>query len=81
MSRRATIAAIAGAGLLAGCGAATTTAASHAPEPACSFRSATTCWTLAGRFPARQAPPPAREDLREPPRAVLASAADSIDRR
>jgi hypothetical protein len=39
--------------LLGGCG---TSGRSHAavpePKPDCSFRSATTCWTLAGRLPA-----------------------------
>jgi hypothetical protein len=62
--------------LLSGCGAANTAAVRTTPEPACSFRAVTTCWTLAGRFPARQLTPPP-EELRAPPRAVLASATDS----
>jgi hypothetical protein len=48
--------------------------------PDCSFRSASTCWTLAGRFPARR--PVARDTtperrLAEPP-AALAAADDSV---
>jgi hypothetical protein len=46
-----------------------------APQPDCSFRSAATCWTLSGRFPARR-----REgrdsvpaDVIRPPPASLAS--------
>lgn len=63
--------------LVSGCAGATTTSAAPAPaEPACSFRSATTCWTLAARFPDRQAALPP-EELRASPRPVLASASDS----
>ncbi len=42
--------------LLCGC-AATAQSSSVAPErdSDCSFRSATTCWTIAGRFPAPRA--------------------------
>jgi hypothetical protein len=81
MLRGAIIATIAGTGLLSGCAAASPTAGGSAPEPDCSFRSVTTCWTLAGRFPFRQAPARAPEELRAPPPPVLASAADSLDRR
>ena len=68
-----------GVALLSGCGAANAAAMRPAPEAECSFRSATTCWTLAGRFPAERGSPPAPspEELRAPPRAVLASTADS----
>jgi hypothetical protein len=68
-----------GTALLCGC-AATSRSTSTVPErgPDCSFRSATTCWTLAGRFPAPR--PDARDsvpnDIRnEPP--VLAKGSDS----
>jgi hypothetical protein len=81
MVHRAITATVVGIGVLSGCAAASSTAAGRAPEPACSFRSVTTCWTLAGRFPIRQAPAPAPQELRSPPQAVLASAADSIGRR
>jgi hypothetical protein len=41
-----------GMALLYGCATATRSASSAGnAEPDCSFRSATTCWTLAGRFP------------------------------
>jgi hypothetical protein len=68
-----------GVALLSGCGAANAAAMRPAPEADCSFRSVTTCWTLAGRFPDQQSSPPAPspEELRAPPRAVLASTADS----
>ena len=81
MISRAITAAIAGAGLLSGCALATTAATRSESETACSFRSATTCWTLAGRFPVRQAPAPKPEELRALPPAVLATAADSIAQR
>jgi len=63
--------------LLAGCGAANAAAVRTTPEADCSFRSGTTCWTLAGRFPAGRSSAPAPRELRAPPRAVLATAADS----
>jgi hypothetical protein len=65
--------------LLSGCGAANAAAVRTTPEADCSFRSGTTCWTLAGRFPARRdsAPAPTPRELRAPPRPVLASTADS----
>ena len=48
-------------------------------EPECSFRSSTTCWTLAGRFPTPR--PSARDSvpdelLKQPP-TILASGADT----
>jgi hypothetical protein len=65
--------------LLSGCGAANAAAVRTTPEADCSFRSGTTCWTLAGRFPAGRssAPAPTPRELRAPPRTVLANAADS----
>ncbi len=71
---------VAGTALLCGC-AATTQSVSSAPrtEPDCSFRSATTCWTFASRFPSPRAamPDSARKELLEPPAAILARA-DSV---
>jgi hypothetical protein len=69
--------------LLSGCAAAavptSSSSANSAPERDCSFRSATTCWTLAPRIPT---PRPAARDsvpdqLLTPPRPVLASEADT----
>jgi hypothetical protein len=60
-------------------------AASHLGGPAaarqdCGFRSATTCWTLVGRFPAR--PGVARDSLpadpRDPRPVLLASRTDTL---
>ena len=69
--------------LLSGCAAAAAPASSSSaaePERDCSFRSATTCWTLAPRIPT---PRPAARDsvpdqLLTPPRPVLASEADTV---
>jgi hypothetical protein len=67
--------------LLSGCVAATQSASS-APRggPDCSFRSATTCWTLAGRFPQARAAKPdsVPKKLLDAPAAVLASRGDSV---
>jgi len=81
MSRRASIPlATLCVSLLCGC-AATARSAAVVPEddPDCSFHSATTCWTMAGRFPT---PRPAAadslpDDLGRQPPAVLARGADS----
>jgi putative addiction module component (TIGR02574 family) len=68
--------------LLCGC-AATTRLASPAQspdlEPDCSYRAATSCWTLAARFPPRRAEPPDSqpETIRSRGPAVLASEIDS----
>lgn len=69
-----------GIGLLPGC--APTAGLSPAPEaakPDCSFRSATSCWTLGTRFPTGRAEPGDSLPLRivSPPPAALASTADS----
>jgi hypothetical protein len=68
--------------LLSGCAAAAAPASSSSaaePERECSFRSATTCWTLAPRVPARH--PEARDSapnrILTPPRPLLASEADT----
>jgi hypothetical protein len=70
-------------GLLCGC--ATTAAVSsptHVAEPDCSFRAATSCWTLAARFPPRRAEPTDSQPgkLLNLPPAVLATDADSARR-
>ena len=72
-----------GLALLSGCGAANAAAVRTTPEADCSFRSGTTCWTLAGRFPARRisTPAPAPRELLAPPPAALASTADSAGAR
>jgi hypothetical protein len=67
-------------GLLCGC--ATTTQSSSTAQragPDCSFRSATSCWTLAARFPPRPVKPADAQpgEILKEPRAVLASAPDS----
>jgi hypothetical protein len=66
--------------LLCGC-AAIAQSSSVAPErePDCSFRSATTCWTMASRFPTPR--PEARDsvpdELLNQPATLLASGADT----
>jgi hypothetical protein len=67
-------------GLLGGCATTGQVAApAHAAEPDCSFRAASSCWTLAARFPPRRAEPTDSqpERLLNPLPAVLASMADS----
>jgi len=48
-------------------------------EPDCSFRSPSTCWTVAGRFPPRRPKPavPKPGDIRDLPPVTVASKADS----
>jgi hypothetical protein len=72
-----------GVGFLCGC-AANTQSSRAAPqsEPDCSFHSATSCWTMAARFPPNRAE---SEDtlpdkLLRPRPAILASALDSTGR-
>ena len=69
-----------GIALLCGCAAATQSS-SAAPrlEPDCSFRSASTCWTVAGRFPPRlpKAAAPKPDEIRGPSPITVASTADS----
>jgi hypothetical protein len=78
---RRVVLSVAGSALLCGC-AATTQSASSSPRtaPDCSFRSATTCWTLAGRFPPPRVAQPdsAPKELLEPPAVILATRADSL---
>jgi hypothetical protein len=67
--------AVVGVLLLSGCAAATqSSSTTERAEEDCSFRSATTCWTLAGRFPPPRAEP--RDDP-EQTLPVLASGADT----
>jgi hypothetical protein len=72
--------ALLGMALLYGCATATQQP-SAAPrlEPDCSFRSASTCWTMAGRFPPRlpKSAIPKPDDIREVPPVTLASKPDS----
>jgi hypothetical protein len=69
-----------GIACLHGCAAATQSS-SAAPRlaPDCSFRSASTCWTMAGRFPPRlpKATAPKPDEVRGRLPITLASAADS----
>jgi hypothetical protein len=66
--------------LLCGCAANNQSmSGADEPEPACSFRSPTTCWSVAGRFPTRHQPqPPQPERIREDSSPVLAVVADSL---
>jgi hypothetical protein len=66
--------------LVAGCALPARSANTAAePEPDCSFESATTCWTMVGRFLSRR--PPARDtlgpDFLAPPPATLVVRTDS----
>lgn len=74
------IGAVLGAALISLCGCAAGTqarAAAEKADPDCSFRSPTTCWTMAGRFPpVRSKPSLPPVDPRDSS-SVLASAADS----
>jgi hypothetical protein len=70
-------------GCLCGCAtAAHVSAPVHAAAPDCSFRAATSCWTLAARFPPRRAQTADSQPGRilSLPPAVLASEADSARR-
>jgi hypothetical protein len=64
--------------LLCGCAAGQSSSTTVPPEPDCSFRSAATCWTVAGRFPPRPASaPPKQDEIDSLSPTVLASEADS----
>ena len=80
MRRMPTPLALLGIVLLTGCAAATQSS-SAAPrlEPDCSFRSPSTCWTVAGRFPSRlpKAAVPKPDEIRDLSPVTLASKADS----
>ena len=71
--------------LLGACATTTQTAAVNVPsEPDCSYRSATTCWTVVGRFPPAQLAPRdslSRELLDSLPRTLASSADTSRDAR
>jgi hypothetical protein len=71
--------ALLGIALLGGCAAAQSSSAAPRLEPDCSFRSASTCWTVAGRFPARRpkSAPSKPDELRDPSPTAVASKADS----
>lgn len=61
--------------LLSGCMRAPLVSTAPAPRPDCSFRSATTCWTMAGRFPtpAAEARDSVPDELLKEPAATLAA--------
>jgi hypothetical protein len=65
--------------LLCGCAGAQSSSAATRPEPGCSFRAATTCWTVKGRLPRTQpksaAPKP--DDPRGRWPTIIATAVDS----
>ena len=67
--------------VLCGCAAATQSSSTRqGTEPDCSFRSATTCWTLGGRFPLLRPSEPAGpkpDELPKEPPAILANRADT----
>jgi hypothetical protein len=67
--------------LLSGCAAAQSSQSSSTavrPGPDCSFRSASTCWTVASRFPPPSpSAPPKQEEIDNRSPTVLASEADS----
>jgi len=71
--------ALLGIALLGGCAAAQSSSAAPRLEPDCSFRSASTCWTVAGRFPPRRpkSAPPKPDEIRDPAPTAVASKADS----
>jgi hypothetical protein len=69
-----------GIALLYGCAAASqSSSAAPRPEPDCSFRSPSTCWTVAGRFPPRlpKSAAPTPDRIRDLSPTVVASKADS----
>ena len=71
-------------GLLCGCAKAPDLATeSPVAEPDCSFRAATSCWTLSARLPPRRAEPAdsTGRELAAPPPVLLADAADSVSAR
>jgi hypothetical protein len=66
-------------GCVAGVAPASSSSATLEDERDCSFRSATTCWTLAPRVPASRSAPrdSVPDQFLTPPRPVLAARADS----
>jgi hypothetical protein len=79
MRRMPTPLALLGIALLGGCAAAESSPAAPRFEPDCSFRSPSTCWTVAGRFPPRRprSAPPKGDEIRDPSPSAVASKADS----
>ncbi len=67
--------------LVGGCAAAQSSSAAPRPEPDCSFRSPSTCWTVAGRYPPRrpQSASPKPDEVRELAPTVVASPCASWD--
>jgi hypothetical protein len=65
--------------LLTGCATAQSSSSTAVrPGPDCSFRSASTCWTVASRFPPRSpSAPPKQDEIDNLSPTVLASEADS----
>ena len=64
--------------LLSGCATVQSSSTAVRPGPDCSFRSASTCWTLASRFPPRSpSAPPKQDQIDDLSPTVLASEADS----
>lgn len=72
--------ALPGIALLYGCAAAQSSSTAPRLEPDCSFRSASTCWTVAGRFPPRRprSATPKPDEIRDLSPTVVASKADSV---
>jgi hypothetical protein len=69
-----------GIALLHGCAAATqSSSAGPRLKPDCSFRSPSTCWTVAGRFPPRlpKSAAPKPDEIRSLSPITVASTADS----
>jgi hypothetical protein len=74
------VVALVGSTCLQGCApVAQSSAAAPQLAPDCSFRSASTCWTVAGRFPLRPPRPaaPKPDEIRGSSPITVASAADS----
>ena len=72
--------ALLGIALLSGCAAgAQPSSAAPGLEPDCSFRSPSTCWTVAGRFPPLlpESAVPKPDDIRDLSPITVASKADS----
>ena len=69
--------------LLGGCAASAQSASTVAPnQPDCSFHSATTCWTVAGRFPTARSETgdSTAKELLQPTARTLARRVDTTDR-
>lgn len=80
MRSSGTSAVLLAAALLCGCApSARSSMVVEAAKPDCSFRAATTCWTVSGRFPTtRQVRPPQEDEPLKQPATILASGADTV---